>query len=502
MRVGGLWYTSRVQVPDRVKEKLEAVPNKPGVYLMRDRMGRVIYVGKAASLKKRVGSYFRRGTLRSADPKLRGLLKSVADLDLLVVRTEAEATLTEGRLIKEYRPRYNVSFRDDKRFLLLKVNLSDPWPRLQLARINKEDGATYFGPYASAASARATQHFVEKRYGLRQCRPRVPGPEDHTHCLNDIIRYCTAPCLAKITSVAYAERIEEAGAFLRGERREVLGELEEEMRMAAGAQEFERAAALRDTLLHLRGAVRRRVLGTKDLHVKQEDARHGVVELGKALDLPKAPAVIECYDISNISGTHAVGSLVCAVDGVPNRSRYRMFRIQTVEGIDDPRMMAEVIRRRFSRAVQGASPLPDLVIVDGGITQSRAARAELDALGLTALPVAGLAKRYEEIIYEARGTAAPLRMPPGSHALNVLRQIRDEAHRFALTYHRKLRARRIRESMLDEIPGVGKKRKEMILRHFGSILRLQRASEKEIADVPGIGPGMAALIKAEVSKGI
>jgi excinuclease ABC subunit C len=489
-----------MQLPDKVKAKLQALPDQPGVYLMRDRAGRVIYVGKAASLKKRVGSYFRQGTVRSADPKLRGLLKSVADIDLLVVRTEAEATLTEGRLIKEYRPRYNVAFRDDKRFLLLKVNRSDPWPRLQLARIQKDDRAAYFGPYANAASARATQHFVEKRYGLRQCRPHIPGPEDHTHCMNDILRYCAAPCVAKITREGYAERVEEACAFLRGERKDVLKELEEAMRAAAGSQDFEKAAALRDTLLNLRKTIKRRILGTKDLSVKQEEARMGVLELKVALCLPSAPRVIECYDISNISGTHAVGSLVCAVDGVPNRNRYRTFRIKTVEGIDDPRMMAEVIRRRFSRARDESAPLPDLVVVDGGITQSRAARAELDALGLETLPVAGLAKRYEELIYEARGTAAPLRLPAGSNALNVLKQIRDEAHRFALTYHRKLRARRIHESMLDEIPGIGKKRKAIILRHFGSITRLRKASEAEIAEVPGIGPEMAGLIKSEFSR--
>jgi excinuclease ABC subunit C len=470
------------------------LPDRPGVYIMRDRTGRVIYVGKAVSLRKRVQTYFRAATLRHADPKLRGLIKSVADLDVLELRTEEEATLTEGRMIKEYRPRYNVSFRDDKRFLLLKIDMKEPFPRLTLARIRKEDGAVYLGPYGSAASARAAQEFVEKRYGLRQCRPRVPTAVDHRHCINDIVRYCSAPCIGAVDRAGYAERVVEACAFLRGERREVLAELEAEMKAAAAERDFERAAALRDTLLKLREALRRRVRGDKSFSVKAEEARAGVLALQAVLGLPAPPEVIECYDISNISGTHAVGSLVCAVHGEPARARYRLFRVKTVEGIDDPGMMAEVIRRRFSRALAERQPLPDLVVVDGGITQLRAARAELDRLGLSSLPAAGLAKRFEELHYEVPGVRSPILLPEDSVALKVLKQIRDEAHRFALTYHRKLRAQRIRDSRLDEIAGIGKKRKAILLSHFGSVRRLRRATPEEIAAVPGIGGEMARVI--------
>ena len=429
-----------MDIPDKVKAKLAELPDTPGVYMMRDRTGTVIYVGKAISLRKRVQTYFRRATLRSADPKLRGLIRSVADLDVLELRSEAEATLTEGKLIKDYRPRYNVSFRDDKRFLMLKMDLTEPLPRLKLCRIEKDDGAQYFGPYASAGSARAAQTFVEKRYGLRQCRPRTPGEADYKHCINDIVRYCSAPCVGKITPDGYKERVDEACAFLRGERRDVLAELEQDMKDAAGAQDFERAAVLRDTLLMLRQVVRRRMLGKKTLEVRADEAREGVEELQRVLGLASYPRVIECYDISNISGTHAVGSLVCSVDGVPNRNRYRLFRIKTVDGIDDPGMMAEVIRRRFRRAVDEAGDVPGLVLVDGGITQLRAATAELAELGLDRVPVAGLAKRFEEIHYERGDQPSPIRLPEDAKALKVLKQIRDEAHRFALTYHRKLRA--------------------------------------------------------------
>ena len=487
-----------MDVPEAIREKLQKLPDKPGVYLMRDARGRVIYVGKARSLRKRVQTYFRQATMKSADPKLRGLLKSAADLDVLELRTEEEATLTEGRMIKEYRPRYNVAFRDDKRFLLLKIDRDEPFPRYSLCRIRKEDGGTYFGPYASAASAREAQAFVEKHYGLRPCRPRIPGEVDYKHCINDIVRFCSAPCIKKISSEDYHERVDEACAFLRGERRNVLKELEKEMEAVAAEQDFERAAAIRDTLLLLRKALKQRVSGTKSLSVRAREALEGVREIGEALGLAATPRVIECYDISNISGTHAVGSMVCAVDGVPAKNRYRLFRIKTVAGIDDPGMMAEVIRRRFARAVEENSGLPDLVIVDGGITQLRAARDELNSLGLAKLPLTGLAKRFEELHYEDKGKRPPFRFAPDAHALKVLKRIRDEAHRFALTYHRTLRSKRIQESVLDEIPGIGKKRKQVILRHFGSIARLRKATVDDLVAVPGIGPDMAVLIHAEM----
>ncbi len=480
-----------MSLPDQVQRKLQDLPDKPGVYFMRDRQGKIIYVGKAASLRKRVQSYFRSGTLRRAEPKLRGLIHSIADFDFLVVRTEAEAVLTEGRLIKEYRPRYNVSFKDDKRFLLLRVNLADPLPRFEAVRLRREDGATYFGPYASSHAAWAALDFIQKRFGIRPCRPREPGPDDHKHCLNDIVRFCAAPCVARITPTAYRERVAEAVAFLRGERRDVLAEVRQAMEREAQAQRFEKAAALRDTYLLLNRAVRERYRAEKSLALKEADARAGVSELQTALGLARRPTVIEAYDISNISGTFAVASLVCAVEGRPHKPRYRMFRIKTVTGSDDPAMMAEVIRRRFGGSLRAQLPEPDLVLVDGGITQLRAARAELDRLGLTALPAAGLAKQFEEIHYERPDRASPLRLPTDSHALQVLQRIRDEAHRFALTYHRRLRQRRIRESVLDEVAGIGAHRKETLLRHFGSLARLRKATEVEIAAAPGIGPELA-----------
>ncbi len=484
-----------MNISPKVRAKLAALPDRPGVYIMRDRTGRVIYVGKAASLRSRVRSYFRLSTLRSGAPKLRSLVHSIDDLDLIVLKTEAEAVLIEGQFIKEYRPRYNIDFKDDKRFLLLRVNPDDPFPRFTTCRIRREDGALYFGPYASSAAARAALDFVERRFGLRRCRPRIPGPEDHTHCLADVLRFCSAPCLGGIAPEDYRHRVGEACAFLRGERPEYLKEIRSAMETASSEMNFERAAALRDTLGLLHEAVRRTLRSMKTPQIAAGEAQRGLEELGRALGLAAPPRAIECYDISNIGGTLAVGSLVCAVDGRPRRNRYRLFRIRTVAASDDPAMMAEVIRRRFARASDPAWQPPDLVLIDGGVTQLRAARAELRALGLGHLPSAGLAKRFEEIHRGPDGAESVLSLPLDSPALTILRRIRDEAHRFALTYHRTLRARRIQESALDDIEGIGEKRKRQLLQRFGSIARVRRAGVEEIAAVPGIGPATAAEIK-------
>ena len=478
-------------LPDIIKRKLRELPDKPGCYLMRDRHGRIIYVGKAASLRHRVRSYFHRATLNRAEPKIRGLVKSIADLDIIVLRSEADAILTEGKLIKDYRPRYNTLFKDDKRFPILRIECNHPFPRIRLCRLQRNDGAVYFGPYTSSPAARAALEFVEKHYGLRKCTPLIPKAANHTHCLNDIVRFCAAPCIGKTTPAEYRRRVAEACAFLNGERPAVLKEMQASMQAAAQALNFEKAAALRDTLRLLRLAVKQRAHVSRSSGREADTGQAGMQVLEQKLGLNRAPRLIEAYDISNISGTLAVGSLVAAVDGIPKPARYRRFRIKTLQAADDARMLAEVIRRRFARLKANGAHVPDLVLVDGGLIQLRAAEAELAALGLADIPVAGLAKRFE-IIYYGRQT---LVFPADSPALKVLQRLRDEAHRFALAYHRKLRARRIRESRLDDIPGIGTNRKQALLRHFGSVARLARAPEAAIAKFPGIGPTLARVIK-------
>jgi len=486
-----------MNLPEKVREKLRDVPDAPGCYIMRDRHGRIIYVGRAVSLRKRVQTYFRDATLRSGDAKLRSLVKSVHDIEFITTRSDAEAALLEAQLIKDYKPRYNVSFKDDKRFLLLKAWPDVPFPVFKLCRIKRDDGALYFGPYVSSGAVRATLDFVEKKFGLRKCDPKVPDKDTYKHCINDVVRYCSAPCVGKVSREEYAARFEEACGFLRGELPGYLKELAEAMEAAAGEMDFERAAALRDTLMLLRRAVQQRATIVSTPEMKRQNALRGVGELKSILGMKRAPMTMEAYDVSNISGTHAVGSMVCFVEGMPCKNRYRRFRIRTVEGSDDPRMMAEVIRRRFKSLADRAGA-PDLVLVDGGATQLRSARVEMNRLGFDDIPAVGLAKRFEEL---HRRDGPPVRLPADSCALKMLQRLRDEAHRFALTYHQKLRSRRIRESSLDDIPGIGKKRKRVILEHFGSVRRLMRADEKAIAAVPGIGPGMAAQIHEALHKG-
>ena len=462
---------------------------------MRGREGAIIYVGKAASLRKRVPSYFRESTYHKAEPKLRGLIRSITDFDVRVLKSEAEALLTEGQLIKEYKPRYNTLLKDDKRFPLLRIDLNKPFPKVELCRIDKHDGALYFGPYTSGLAARAALEFVERRFGIRQCRPTRPDEETYKHCHNDIIRQCAAPCVGKVTPEAYRERVLIACAFLHGERPEYIKEVRAQMETASREHRFEAAAALRDMMFLLTRAVKERALVRKTDKMKMGEAQAGIKELGEKLGLHKPPRVIECFDISNISGTYAVASMVAAVNGVPVPQRYRRFRIKTVEGIDDPRMMAEAVKRRYSRLQKEQGAFPDLLVVDGGITQLRASRKVLAEMGVD-LPSVGLSKQFEELVRDELPT---LRLPKGSVARAVVTGLRDEAHRFAISYHRELRRKRIQESALDEIPTIGKKTKERLLTHFGSFARLRKASLEELQQAPGIGKKTAELIRSSIS---
>ncbi|MFA7160219.1 MAG: excinuclease ABC subunit UvrC [Kiritimatiellia bacterium] len=484
-----------MQTPAAVKSKLRTLPDRPGCYLMRDKTGKIIYVGKAASLRKRVRSYFRAATFRSAPPRLRSLVHSIADFDIIVARSEPDALLTENKLIKDYQPRFNVLLRDDKRFPLLRLDALAPWPRLTLCRIKRNDAALYFGPYVSSAAARAAMEFTENKFGLRKCADPAPGPETHRHCLNDVIRFCSAPCLGKISRSEYSARVDEAAAFLRGERPALLEEVRARMDQAAAQMDFEKAAALRDTLLLLHAALRRKAHLARTGGVSPARALEGLAALRRELGLEHAPRLIHAFDISNISGKHAVGSMVAAVDGICRPALYRRFRITTVEAADDPAMMAEVVRRHFKRLRDENRTMPGLLLVDGGITQLRAARAALRELGITGVPAAGLAKKLEEIyLHEERG-CRKIMLPPQSPALQVLQRLRDEAHRFAVAYHRRVRAGLIRSSALDEVRGMGEERKKKLFRHFGSLKAMAAAHEKDIAAVPGIGPALARQLK-------
>src|SRR5581483_11415294 len=521
--------------PDLLK-KVHEVPHKPGVYLMRDRFNRVIYVGKARDLRKRVGSYFLPSKLAQADLKTRALLDATWDFETHTVRSEAESVLLEGKLIKEYRPRYNVSFRDDKRFLLVRVDLSEEWPRFRLARFKKDDGSRYFGPYAHAGALRQTLNFMRKKFGVLTFGRGSPTERELKSAT-----YQVPVRLSEINAEQYRGRVLQAAEFLEGKSREMIGTLEEEMRKAAKKMDFEKAAELRNMIADLRNTTRPMRRFTRGSLPSTIDPMADVEALADALQLARTPRVMECFDISNISTTHVVASMVCFRDGVPDKDNYRRYRVRTVTGQDDFASMAEVVRRRYSRVLleasnanadaaefsqenafdavercrvtaqvaeelhgnQSASPaistsndtsfvavrLPDLIIVDGGKGQLSAACRELQRLSLHDLPIIGLAKEREEIYRPGR--ALPLQLPMDSGALRLLQRIRDEAHRFANAYHQLLMKKRVGESILDDCPGVSQNRKNLLLRKFGSVSRLRKATVDEIASTEGIGRKLA-----------
>jgi len=543
---------STKEKPD-LQKKVHEVPHKPGVYMMRDRFNRVIYVGKARDLRKRVGSYFLPSKLAQADLKTHAMLEATWDFETHTVRSEAESVLLEGKLIKEYRPRYNVSFRDDKRFLLVRVDLSEEWPRFRLARFKKDDGSRCFGPYAHAGALRQTLNFMRKKFGVLTFGRGSPTDRELKSAT-----YQVPVRLSEISGEQYRERVLQACEFLEGKSREMIATLEEEMRKAAKKMDFEKAAELRNMIDDLRSTTRPMRRFTRGSLPSTIDPMADVRALADALQLSQVPRVMECFDISNISTTHVVASMVCFRDGVPDKDNYRRYRVRTVDGQDDFASMAEVVRRRYSRVLleardtnsdvaefsqenaadalarisrhpdqkpalgkseagraiplqdpQVTSPdsstqklfgartdesfvavrLPDLIIVDGGKGQLSAACRELQRLGLHDLPIIGLAKEREEIYRPGR--ALPLQLPMDSGALRLLQRIRDEAHRFANAYHQLLMKKRVGESILDDCPGVSQNRKNLLLRKFGSVNRLRKATVDEIASTEGIGRKLA-----------
>ena len=512
--------------PD-LQKKVHDVPHKPGVYLMRDRFNRVIYVGKARDLRKRVNSYFLASKFAQADLKTRAMLDATWNFETHTVRSEAESVLLEGKLIKEYRPRYNISFRDDKRFLLVRVDLAEEWPRFRLARFKKDDRSRYFGPYAHAGALRQTLNFMRKKFGVLTFGRGAPTERELKSST-----YQVPFRLSEITTEQYRERVAQACEFLEGKSREMIAALDEQMRKAAEKMDFEKAAEMRDMIEDLRNTTRPTRRFTRGSLPSAIDPIADVHELADALHLPRAPRVMECFDISNISATHVVASMVCFRNGVPDKDNYRRYRVRTVKGQDDFASMAEVVRRRYSRILLEARHtsfeaaefsqenafdavrrlessacvslaggkdsqaggsryirLPDLIIVDGGKGQLSSACRELQRLGLQDLPIIGLAKEREEIYRPSR--ALPLRLPMESSALRLLQRIRDEAHRFANAYHQLLMKKRVEESILDDCPGVSQHRKNLLLRRFGSVNRLRRASVEEIGATQGIGRKLA-----------
>ncbi|SDF62672.1 Excinuclease ABC subunit C [Sporolituus thermophilus DSM 23256] len=580
-----------------LEQKLAHLPDKPGVYLMKDASGRIIYVGKAVNLKNRVRSYFQAS--RNHSPKVRAMVARIADLEYIITASEIEALILECNLIKKHRPKYNISLKDDKSYPYIKVTVNEAYPRVYATRKVQKDGASYFGPYTSAGAVHETLALLRKLFPLRTCR-RLDARRP---CLQFHIKRCLAPCSGRVDEDQYQAMIKAVCLFLEGRSDDVVKELKRRMEEAAENLEFEQAAQLRDQLAAVEkvrekqnivtgsgdqdviglarsaaGAcvqvffirsgkmvgrdhflltgseeeddaavltafmkqyysqatfIPREILlplaldeqdlladwltsikgsrvdvvtpqrGTKkDLvtmaagnaaAVLEEqaakiqadaDATAGaVLELGEHLDLESPPERIECFDISHIQGAETVASMVVFEGGRPKKDEYRRYKLRTVEGKpDDFKSMQEVVGRRYRDADQG--PLPDLIIIDGGKGQLNAALEVIRSLGLHDIPVVGLAKEFEHIFRE--GESDPVILPRHSQALYLVQRIRDEAHRFAITYHRKLRAKRNMVSVLDHIPGIGAKRRKALWDHFGSLAKIKAAAVDELAAVPGM----------------
>lgn len=467
------------------------IPAKPGVYVFRDRFGNVIYVGKASNLRRRLGNYFQPARSRTADPKLRSLINSIAEWNFEVVRSDDEALILESRLIKAYAPRYNILMRDDKRYLLLKLDMSEKFPTLRCARFKAGDNARYFGPFPHGSALKSTLEYLLQRFKLRACKDENPDEESCKRCLKRIMKDCSAPCRGNITEEEYAKLLNSALEVLDGNIAPLEEELETKMRAFAAEQKFEQAARYREILQNLRAVFTRknRAFETPELP-GVPTGLSAVRALQEALKLPKAPKLIWGFDISNTFGTLAVSGMVVFRDGKPDRSSYRTFNIKTVEGIDDFSMIAEAVRRQFSRALEENSVLCDLLLIDGGKGQLGAAVKTLYELNCPVLPVLGLAERNEEIFLP--GKSDPIILSRHDPALRLLQSVRDETHRYSITRHRRRREKLLAASVLDEIPGIGEKRRALILRTFGSVAALKKLTPGEIHEkCPSLGEKLA-----------
>jgi len=525
------------------------IPAKAGVYIFRDRFSKIIYIGKAANLRKRMSSYFQPSRRKTSDPKLRSLIKSIYTYEYYPVKNESESLVLESRLIKEYSPRYNVLMRDDKRFLLVKIDTGEPFPSLLLARVRKNDGCRYFGPFPKSGALRTTVDFLVRRHKLRVCRPEIPTKKDRKHCLTRIVKECCEPCINKTTREKYMERVNSLMEILDGKVKDVVCEIRTKMSECVEKKRYEKAAEFRDmadNIEEIFGNRNRSFRFAKIAGSQNSDA--ALLDLQTVLDLQKIPKWIECFDVSNIGGSLAVAGMVCFTSGKPDRNKYRRFRIKgerkkttsifkiekssDIEdyplgrGGDDFAMIAEAVSRRYKRVIENreygafitenkketaslkdqtsnhgektgkqikAKNLPDLIIVDGGKGQLNAAIKALKKINCPFIPIIGLAKKNEEIFIPGKATAIILNRHRS--ALKILQAIRDETHRFAISYHRKLRDARIENSMLDDIPGIGTKRKKALLKGFGSLKKLRKATPEDIIrKVPGIGAKFAEII--------
>lgn len=596
-----------------IEAKLKLLPDKPGVYLMKNADGKVIYVGKAISLKNRVRSYFQRS--QSNGPKVQLMVAHVADIDWIVTENEVGALLLECNLIKKHKPKYNIRLRDDKHYPYLCVTQSELFPRVIVARRVKQDKNRYFGPYADASAMRESLKIIRKVFKIRSCNKKLFGGEHDKPCLNFHLNQCEAPCSGRMGPEEYAEMVKDMCSFLSGHHDDLADHLEEQMKLASDNMEFEKAARYRDQVFALRTILEKQTVISTDMEnrdiigaiidndsafiqlliirsgkligrehfmmdgasdeplgvvvgefIKQyyqestsipreilvshepperefieewlsnmckssvrimepkrgekhqlvkmalenasetaerefrlqmssdATAADDLMQLQSVLGLDAIPERIEAYDNSNIQGYDAVSSMIVFKSGIPAKSEYRRFKIKLTDHPDDYANMREIIGRRFAEIDSGNrkfSEQPDLVLIDGGPGQLRAAYEAMRAAGYN-VPMISLAKRLEEIYTIA--SAKPILLPRDSDALRLLQRIRDEAHRFAISYHKSLRNKSTQKSVLDTISGVGNARRKALIKRFGSVAGIKRASLDDLLSVPGITKQVAQAI--------
>ncbi|GAB6100112.1 excinuclease ABC subunit UvrC [Halanaerocella petrolearia] len=593
-----------------LQQKTKGLPYEPGVYLMKNQRGQIIYVGKAKSLRRRVGSYFQNSEHRRF--KTTVLVKRIVDFDYIITDTEMEALILENNLIKKYNPKFNIQLKDDKTYPYIKVTVDGLYPRVYKTRIVKQDGARYFGPYTDPKAVNDMLELIHDLFPLRTCKKELTDQTEQRACLNYHIDKCLGPCLREVSSKEYQMMIKKVIMILEGKEDNLKQKLEIKMRDASAEMDFEKAAQYRDQIqaidkitqkqkvvsdnlvdqdivalaqdedaicLQLLIVRNGRLIGKEDFiftefqnkaetivsflqqyydtayYIPEEilvdtqlddqqlignwlteqqkskveiklpkqgekkelvemAARNasqnlkeyrvksilhssqigkGVEELQRKLDLAQAPYRIEGFDISTIQGQSTVASLVVFENGEAKKSDYRRFKMKTLEGQDDFGAMKEVIERRYSRLIEEEKEFPDLILIDGGKGQLNAAVNILEELGRTGQQIISLAKKEEEIFLPDREES--ILLSRDSDALYLVQRVRDEAHRFAVSYHRKLRSRRLTHSMLDDIPGIGDKKRQALLEYFGSLAKIKQASEEELVEVSGISHRLASKIR-------
>ncbi len=450
-----------------IASKVKSLPNTSGVYKFLDSKKKIIYVGKARRLRQRVSSYFRVG--RARDSRLELLVGEVRDIKFIRTSSESEALIFEAGLIKDHSPKFNIELKDDKSYPFLKLTIGDKYPRLFMTRRRTNDGALYYGPYVNVKLLKEALSFMKKVFPLRTC-VRIPK----TVCLEYHIDQCTGPCERKISDKEYRDIVEQLKKFLEGKKDDLLSSLEKQMKYFSSVQKFEKSISVKKKIEAL--------TAVRQFHDRARYPVYGELdELQHALGLSKTPMVIECFDISNISGQQAVGSMVKFVAGVPRKSEYRKFRIRMAAGIDDYSMIREVVKRRYSRSIAEGKSMPDVVLIDGGRGHLSVAISELRELGLRDVPVVSIAKEYNHLYTKLR--QHPIKLSPGSRLLLLIQRIRDEAHRFAVTYHRSLRRKDKFDTELVKIKGVGPVYEKLLLEKFGSKDRIDKATTEDLRKV-------------------